>query len=346
MNQTPLRALPATTLAVFPICLGSAFLGAVIDKAESFALLDAYVAAGGNFIDTAKVYSDWIPGERSRSEKLIGEWMTARGNRNAIVLATKGAHPPLSTMTPRMSAQDISDDVHASLSHLRVHSIDLYWLHRDDPATPINAIIDALNTHVRAGKLRYLGCSNWRVARIREANAYAAASGQAGFVASQPMWSAAVVDPAGIADKTMAIMDAETHAFHNSTQLACVPFSSQAGGLFTKLGQPPSAKLARAFKGGPRAVARAAYIAVRGVLAGSRPMYPVQPNQRRRAAMLQVAQARGLTLSQVVLGYLIAQPFPTIPIVGCRTQEQLHDSLTAIDAHLSAADLAVIDAAG
>lgn len=345
MNTVSLRKLPKTTLAVYPICLGSAFFGAVINKAESFALMDAYVAAGGNFIDTAKVYSDWIPGERSRSEKLIGEWMTARGNRNAIVLATKGAHPPLTTMMPRMSAQDISDDVHASLSHLRVHSIDLYWLHRDDPATPVNAIIDALNTHVRAGKLRYLGCSNWRVGRIREANAYAAASGQAGFVASQPMWSAAIVDPAGVADKTMAIMDAETYAFHRDTQLACVPFSSQAGGLFAKLGQPSSAKLARAFQGGPRTIARTAFVALRGMLAGNRPMYPVQPNQRRRAALLQVAQARGLTLSQVVLGYLIAQPFPTIPIVGCRTQGQLQDSLTAISAQLSAADLAVIDAA-
>ncbi len=346
MNSQSLRTLPHTTLSVYPICLGTASLGAVIDRAASFALLDAYVAAGGNFIDTAKVYSDWIPGERSRSEKLIGEWMSARGNRNSIVLATKGAHPPLTTMAPRMSAQDISDDVHASLSHLRVDTIDLYWLHRDDPATPVNAIIDALNTHVRAGKLRYLGVSNWRVARIREANAYAASSSQAGFVANQPMWNVAVVDPAGVADKTMAIMDADMHAFHNSTQMACVPFSSQAGGLFAKLGRPASDRLARALSGGPRALARTAYITMRSMLAGNRPMYPVQPNQRRRAALLQVARARGLTLSQVVLGYLIAQPFPTIPIVGCRTQDQLKDSLTAIAAHLTAADLAVINAAG
>ena len=151
-----------------PICLGTADLGSAVNRSDSFALLDAYLDLGGNFLDTAKVYADWLPGERSTSEKLLGEWMRLRRNRQRIVLATKGAHPDLATMhLPRLSRAEIEADLHASLRHLQTDIIDLYWLHRDDPARPVEDILATLQDAVRAGKIRYFGCSNWRVERIR-----------------------------------------------------------------------------------------------------------------------------------------------------------------------------------
>ena len=177
-----LHLIPNTSLAVFPICLGAASLGTESNRSDAFALLDAYTAAGGNFIDTARVYSDWIPGERQRSEKIIGEWISTRNNRTHIVLATKGAHPDLTHPIPRVTPADIDADLTESLRHLRTEYIDLYWLHRDDPIQPVGPILDTLERHRRAGRIRAYGCSNWSAARITAAAQYATAAGIAGTV--------------------------------------------------------------------------------------------------------------------------------------------------------------------
>jgi len=320
--MTSLRTISRTNLTVFPICLGAASLGVEMSRSDAFSLLDAYVAAGGNFIDTARVYSDWIPGETQRSEKIIGEWLTARRNRSRIILATKGAHPDLKRPLPRVTPAAIDDDLVESLRHLRTDSIDLYWLHRDDPTQPVGFIIDALERHRRAGRIREYGCSNWSAARIAAAADYAAAAGAAGFCADQPMWSAAVIDAAAIhaRDASLVIMDAALHRLHAESQLACIPYSSQAGGLFTKLASGASARL-------------------------SPSTYPLTSNTRRLDVIRHIAAEHGLSLTQVVLGYLLGQPFPTIPIVGSHTLEQLADTLAAADVRLSAADIAAIDAA-
>jgi aryl-alcohol dehydrogenase-like predicted oxidoreductase len=341
--------IPNTDLQAARICFGTANLGATVDEAESLRLLDAYLDAGGNFIDTALVYSDWVPGERSRSEKLLGRWMAQRHNRSRIVLATKGAHPHLSRMqTPRMRAADIAHDIAASLQHLQTDVIDLYWLHRDDIHTPVENIIDTLNTHVRAGHIRYFGCSNWRTPRIRAAQQYAATSGQHGFTANQMLWSAAKIDPRGMAavDQTMASMDDTLYTMHRETQMAAVPYSSQAGGLFTKLAMARRPSLIQMLQPKPLHVtARNFARTVRNTLQGRVPVYPRAANAARLAAMQRMAQQHGYTLTQVVLGYLLAQPFPTFPIVGCRSMAQLQDSLGAADASLSAAEIQMIDTA-
>jgi aryl-alcohol dehydrogenase-like predicted oxidoreductase len=181
--------IPNTTLSVSSVCLGTAELGTVVPRAEAFRLLDMFVDLGGNFLDTALVYANWIPGERSVSEKTLGAWMRARGNRDRIVVATKGAHPQLATMdVPRLSPAEIRADVEASLAHLQVNRIDLYYLHRDDALRPVGEIMGTLHELVQAGKLRYVGCSNWCADRIAAAQAYAQAHGFVGFVADQMLW--------------------------------------------------------------------------------------------------------------------------------------------------------------
>ena len=148
-------SLPNTDLAPSVLCLGGVPLGSALDERQSFAVLDAFVAHGGTFLDTAKVYADWLPGERSVSEKTLGRWLQQRKQRDRLVIATKGAHPELATMhKPRMTRQEIVADLEQSLRNLQTDVIDLYWLHRDDPQTPVAAILDTLEEQVRAGKIR------------------------------------------------------------------------------------------------------------------------------------------------------------------------------------------------
>ena len=168
------RNIPGTDLYPSSICLGTGLMGSTIDREHSFQLLDTLVEMGGNFIDTAHVYGDWVPGGKSLSEKTIGIWAKERGIRNRVMIGTKGAHPALSSMSiPRLSHREIVNDLDESLEYLQTEYVDLYWLHRDDPNRPVADILETLNEQVAAGKIRYFGCSNWRVQRIREAMQYA-----------------------------------------------------------------------------------------------------------------------------------------------------------------------------
>src|SRR5471030_1868317 len=145
----PLR-LPGTSLSVSPLCLGGVPFGLTLSEPETFDLLDRFVALGGNFIDTARIYSDWQPGELRRSERVLGDWLRSRGSRDRLVISTKGAHPFIDSLdVPRTSAAEIRDDLEGSLRTLHLEAIDLYWLHRDDPARPVEHFIDLLNTFLR-----------------------------------------------------------------------------------------------------------------------------------------------------------------------------------------------------
>jgi aryl-alcohol dehydrogenase-like predicted oxidoreductase len=307
--------IPGTDLRTSTICMGTGPIGSAVDRPASFALLDAYVDQGGTFLDSASVYANWIPTiERSISEKTIGLWLKARGNRDRIVVGTKGGHPELSTMhISRLSRADIIHDVNASLANLQTDVIDLYWLHRDEPQRPVGEIVETLNEQVRLGKVRYLGCSNWQPVRVQAAQEYAAQHGLQGFVASQTMWSLAAPDPAALGDKTMVAMDDEFHRYHAQTGLAAIPYSSQANGYFQKLAQ-----------GGAAAIKPA-----------QARVYGTAENQERFRRIQKLCADTELTVSQVVLGYMQSQPFTTIPIVGCRTLDQLADSLAAGDVRLT-----------
>lgn len=310
--------IPGTELSVSSICLGTGGLGSSVNRDDSFALLDAYVEQGGNFLDSAKVYADWLPIERSASERTIGRWLKSRGNRHQVIIATKGAHPNLATMhIQRLSRQEIAADVQASLDHLQVDTIDLYWLHRDDPQRPAGEIIESLNEQLKAGHIRYFGCSNWQAGRIQIAQAYSAQHALQGFVADQMMWSLAAVDAGRMADQTLVVMDESLKAYHAGSGMAAVPYSSQAGGLFQKL--------------------------VAGRLQHPAPFYRMDENRHRLVRAQQLASDADLTLTQVTLGYLLSQPFPCIPIVGCHTLEQLRDSLSAAEVNLTTSQVAFLE---
>lgn len=308
------RTIPGTDLSPSVICLGTSGFGESVSREQSFELMDRYLDRGGNFLDTAIVYSDWVPGERSRSEKTIGQWLKLRNNRSRIVLATKGAHPELDTMhISRLSKNDIQSDLEQSLRNLQTDVIDLYWLHRDDPQQPVEDIVETLNDCVRQGKIRYFGCSNWRSERIEAARRYAADKGMQSFVASQTKWSLATYSPGD--DASMVTMDDKELSYHERTGLAAIPYNAQANGFFSgrytsDMLQEQSERNKRVWK------------------------LRSEHNIRKLKAVETIAQRLQMTMTQVSLGYLLSHPFPVFPIIGCKTAAQLEDSCAAGDALL------------
>ncbi len=319
MNTHP---LPNTDLKPSVLCLGAGGFGSEIDLTRSFEMLDAFYDRGGNFLDSALIYADWTPYGKGSSERAIGQWMKARRNRQNMVVSTKGAHPELKTMhIQRLARQEILSDIEQSLKNLQTEPIDLYWLHRDDPARPAGEIIETLNEAARAGKIRYFGCSNWWSGRIAEANEYASAHGLAGFVADQMLWNMAKIDFADVPDQTLAMMDSPLYEYHRSTGMAAVPYSSQANGLFSKM-------------------ERGAYSELDDF---HQQMYRHPGNQGRFERARRLAKELSMSMTQVVLGYLLSQPFATYPIIGPKRMDQLLDSLSAAEARLTAEQIRFIE---
>lgn len=316
------KNIEGTELKASAICLGGADFGSTLERELSFELMDLFYDRGGNFIDTANVYANWLPVEKSISEKTIGKWLKERGLRDKIIIGTKGGHPELSSMhISRLSRNEIVSDLEESLRSLQTDYIDFYWLHRDDEKRPVSDILETLNEQVRAGRIRYFGCSNWRVDRIREAAAYALKTGLNGFAGNQMRWSFAVLNTGAIKDKTLAVMDQEMLEFHKRTKLAAVPYTSQAGGFFTKLDNIEKIPLS----------------------AGMKEKYYNQENVNRLERIKKLSADLSVSVSEMVLGYLTAQPFTTIPIVGCKTGEQLKESLKAGDLKLSGEEIEYLE---
>lgn len=282
---------------------------------ETASLLDAYVAAGGNFIDTAHNYGNWVPNiPRSASERAIGAWMAERKNRDQLVLATKGGHPEFDAPeVGRLRRVDIFDDLTGSLEALQTTQIDLYWLHWDEVSRPVEEIIDTLNEAIDLGHVRYLGASNWTPSRIRAANAYAAAHGLAGFVADQVLWNAAPLQVFPYGNPGVGFVNQDRFALHVETGMAMIPFQAQAFGFFQRMHDGTLDQMNKGFRG----------------------FYEPIESEARFNRMREVMEETELTISQVVLGYLLSQPFVTIPIVGCQSVRQVADSMTALTVQLT-----------
>ncbi len=302
--------IPHTDLEVSHICLGTGSMGAEVGESDSFALLDAFVAAGGTFLDTAHVYGDWLPGAKHKSERTLGRWLAQTGQRDRIILATKGGHPDLGAMhISRMTPRDILIDLEESRECLGVETIDLYWLHRDDLTQPVGDIMEMLQAQVEAGTIRYFGCSNWQPERIVAAQAHATAHGFPSFVASQIWWSLAVPN-LGTVQADHAMMDDAAMAFYRASDMAVVAYTSQARGFFSKASSGGIAAL-------PEAVSRD---------------FRNDQTEARLSRAVELATRLDTSVSAIVRAYISSQPFVAIPIIGCRTVDQLDDSL--IDADL------------
>jgi aryl-alcohol dehydrogenase-like predicted oxidoreductase len=255
--------LGATDLTVSRLCYGTNMLGTAIDQAHAEAILDRFVALGGNFIDTERSYGDWVPdAPAGASERAIGAWLKGR-NREDVVIATKGGFFDIRVgdYRNRVTPDDIKADLAASLDHLSVDTIDLYWLHMDNPEVPVGPIVDALIEAKRAGRIRWFGASNWTAERVLAANAYARAKGNEGFVAVEPFWGLAKPNEAAATQQGYQLYFEDHGGALRGSDLTVIPYCAQSRGYFSLLeknganGLPDHLK---AFYDNPANAARAA----------------------------------------------------------------------------------------
>lgn len=291
-------------LGISQLVQGSMMLS--IDKMDySSELLDAYVSAGGNAIDTGHIYG-------AKTAQAVGQWMEERGNRSEVVLIGKGAHPYEQS---RMTKTCIQSDLVESLERLKTNYVDIYMLHRDDPNVHVGYILEGLNDQIAAGRCLSLGASNWTVSRIREANAYAEKNGMKGFASSSPnLGLAKPIEPrwAGCVSTY-----AEDEAWHEQSQLPIISWSSQSGGFFTDRYAPEITQDAD--------MVRVYYSAENW-------------ERKRRAAVL--GAKYGVSANHIALAYVLNQPFPVAAIIGPHQTSELYDSIKALPVALTADELA------
>lgn len=301
--------LPGLALPLSVLCLGTGSYGSAYSRDQSFALLDAFAEAGGSFVDTAHVYADWLPGGAGASEQTVGAWLRERGMRGQFAVGTKGGHPRLETMeVSRLRPEDLAHDLGESLERMGTDHVDLYWLHRDDPDVPVGEILDALNEHVRAGRIRALGASNWRPERLKASADYAAAHGGSGFVAGQIGWSLAVPNTQSNRPSDMLFMDPQALEFYHTSGLTVFPFSPQAGGFFAHPYDPADPKYA---------------------------LYHNAASRGRWDRVQRLARDRAVPPNALALAYLLTHPCGGAAIIGPRTTEQLRESAAALSIGLS-----------
>ena len=294
------------------IGFGTAEFGGRHPESLARELMDAYVSIGGNFIDTARVYGDFATPRNGESEKIVGRWMEDRGNRDRIFLSTKGGHPPFTDLHhSRLSPEEVRSDMAASLEDLRTDHVEIYWLHRDDESRPVGGIMETLQSLIEDGAARMIGVSNWRPERIREANAYADAHGLTRLIANQPQFSLARQH--FFLDDTTRGMDAETWQMHAETGMICCCFSSQAHAYFTRLEKGGEAALTENLK----------------------KEFDSPENRSILDGIRKVQEETGLSVGSVALAWLIAQPFPTFPLVGASRVEHVEALREAGDAALT-----------
>jgi aryl-alcohol dehydrogenase-like predicted oxidoreductase len=294
-----------TDFDIHPLCLGGNVFGWTADEPASFAVLDAYAAAGGNFIDTADSYAAWVDGNSGgESEAILGNWMAARGNRERVVIATKvGRKPDRKGLTPA-TIRAAADE---SLARLRTDYIDLYYAHGDDDTSlPLDETLGAFDELVRAGKVRYVAASNYSASRLAEALDISERDGLASYVALQPHYN--LVERDGY--------EGELSELCARRGLPCVPYFALAMGFLTGKYRPGGNGV-----DSPRAGGAAAHLDARG--------------ERVLAALDDVAARRDAPVAAVALAWLAAQPTVASPIASARTPEQLADLLPMAQLELS-----------
>ena len=297
----------STDLDIFPLALGGNVFGWTANEEQSFAVLDGYKAAGGNFIDTADVYSAWAPGNSGgESETIIGRWLAARGKREQTIVATKvGMHPQLKGL----SAKTIRAAAENSLKRLRSEYIDLYYAHVDDEGTPLEETLGAFDALVREGKVRYIAASNYTAPRLLEALAISERNGLARFVALQQHYNLMERDK----------YEGELVKVVARERLSSIPYFALASGFLTGKYRPGSKVESQ------RAQSAGAYLNEKGI--------------RVLAALDEIAASHGVALATVALAWLAAQPTVVAPIASARTTDQLPDLLRIADLRLTGTDL-------
>ncbi|URW75466.1 aldo/keto reductase [Sphingomonas donggukensis] len=314
--MTP-RRLGSTDLEIAPLVLGGNVFGWTADEATSFAILDAFVDAGGTMIDTADVYSAWVPGHSGgESEGVIGRWLKRSGKRDAVLLATKVGMLP-GDGGEKLAPTRIAAAVEASLRRLGTDRIDLYYAHQDDDAVPQDAVLEAFGRLVDAGKVRLVGASNFHAMRLKSANDIAQGAKLPHYRVLQPEYNLV----------SRRKFEGELQDYCIEHNIAVLPYYGLASGFLTGKYRS-SDDLGKSVRGGR----------MTELLEGK--------GGAVLAAMDAVAAETGATLAQIALAWLMAQPGVTAPIASATSVEQLRELTGAWDVTLSKDQLDRLTSAG
>ena len=310
------RQLGKSSISVAPLMLGGNVFGWTADEATSFKVLDAFAAAGLDFIDTADSYSTWVPGHKGgESETIIGNWLKRSGKRSQVVIATKvGSEIP--GQGKGLSKTWIMRQVEGSLQRLQTDYIDLYQSHRDDLNTPVEETLEAYAQLVQQGKVRVIGCSNFTADRTRESLAASAGHGWPRYESLQPHYNL----------YERATYETTLEPLALEEKLGVVPYYGLASGFLTGKYRSEN-DLAKSARG----QAAKKYLNDRGF--------------RILQALDQVAERLHAVPAQVALAWLMAHPSITAPIASATSVEQLNELAGATRLELSAADIEQLDRA-
>lgn len=310
------RKLGRSGLEVSPVCFGGNVFGWTIDQATSFEILDTFVAAGGNFIDTADVYSKWVPGNQGgESETILGKWLSQRRNREQIVIATK-VGSDMGLNGKGLSRKHILQAVDDSLQRLQTDYIDLYQSHIDDESTPIEETLETYAELLRQGKVRVIGASNYSAARLAQALQVSQQHGYPRYESLQPLYN--------LYDRSDYEQELEPLCLQQ--EIGVISYFSLASGFLS--GKYRSQE---DIANSSRAGMVKKYLNARGL--------------RILAALDEVAKTYHTTPTQVSLAWLITRKSITAPIVSATKVEQLNEIIKALDLKLDSASIQLLEQA-
>ncbi|MBX0292951.1 aldo/keto reductase [Hymenobacter sp. HSC-4F20] len=305
------RELGRSGLRIAPLVLGGNVFGWTADEATSFRILDAFVAGGGNAIDTADGYSVWVPGHvGGESETILGKWLRQRGRRDDVVLATKVGWE-VNPENKGLRKDYILRAVEGSLQRLQTDYIDLYQSHKDDPTTPVEETLEAYARLVQQGKVRVIGASNFEAARLRESVEASARLGFPRYETLQPLYN--LYDRSEFEQELLPLVQ--------EYQMGVIPYYGLAAGFLTGKYRT-EADLQKSARGG-----------------GVGQKYLNEKGLRILGALDAVAARQQATPAQVALAWLLAQPGLTAPIASATSPEQVQELLHATELQLSPEDL-------
>lgn len=287
---------------------------------EYFSYLDKYLELGGSCIDTARTYCSWLEDGDSASEKTIGRWIAARGNRDKIILSTKGGHPDNETMDiSRLSREELEYDLSESLKALQTNYIDIYLLHRDDETIPVEEIMPILNDFVKSGRVHFLGVSNWTTDRIEKANKFAKNNDMEPLRISQIYYSLAHSSKDDLGDSTTESMDSKSYSWYKKNNFPVMAFSPQAKGFFSKVAEGKS------------------------ITDLMESQFVSTANLAKLSKVMKLSKQTSTTPATVVLGYLNSQPFPVTSVFSVTKLWQLEEDMTAGDTIFDAKQIAFLE---
>ena len=292
--------IPETDLVVHPLCLGSNIFGSNADEVQSHAVMDAYSAHAGNFIDTADMYNQWVEGHvGGESETVIGSWMKKRNNRQSMVIATK-----VSKMDkrPGLSAKNIYAACEESLNRLQTDYIDLYYSHSDDESVSLEETLGAYAQLIAQGKVRYIAASNFTPARLRESIKFSEENNIPAYVAVQDLYN--LVDRKNY--------EGEMSEAVSDLGISNIPFYGIARGFLTGKYRPGVTEVDSKRAAGARE-------------------YATDKNYAVLTVMDEVAKNHNVSLSAVALAWLRAQPSVSVPIASARTVEQVEEIIQVVE---------------